>query len=96
VRWFLVTVRAFTAFLILHGLLFVLLVAFQCMPVSSVWDRSNDNRTCINMTAVGYAGAAFSIIEDLVIMALPIPELLKLQLTKKKKIALAIIFSLGS
>ncbi|EGY15287.1 uncharacterized protein VDAG_06141 [Verticillium dahliae VdLs.17] len=70
VRWFLVTVRAFIAFLILHGLLFVLLVAFQCMPVSSVWDRSNDNRTCINMTAVGYAGAAFSIIEDLVIRAL--------------------------
>ncbi|KAM0282352.1 hypothetical protein ACHAQH_003031 [Verticillium albo-atrum] len=96
VRWFLITVRAFIAFLIVHGLLFVLLVAFQCMPVSSVWDRSNNDRTCINMTAVGYAGAAFSIIEDLVIMALPVPELLKLQLTRKKKIALAIIFALGS
>ncbi|KAM0329411.1 hypothetical protein ACHAQA_004718 [Verticillium albo-atrum] len=96
VRWFLVTVRAFIAFLILHGLLFVLLVAFQCTPVSSVWDRSNLDRTCINMTAVGYAGAVCSIVEDLVIMALPVPELLKLQLTKKKKIALAIIFALGS
>ncbi|KAG7054311.1 integral membrane protein [Colletotrichum scovillei] len=95
-KWFQLTVRYFIMFLLLHGLIFLLVIVFQCTPVSSVWDRSNPNRTCLNVTAIGYAGAVFSIVEDLVILVLPIPELVKLQLNIRKKIALGFMFSLGS
>lgn len=95
-KWFQLTVRYFIMFLLLHGLIFLLVIIFQCTPVSSVWDRSNPNRTCLNVTAIGYAGAVFSIVEDLVILVLPIPELVKLQLNIRKKIALGFMFSLGS
>nr|XP_036578530.1 uncharacterized protein CTRU02_11450 [Colletotrichum truncatum]KAF6785825.1 integral membrane protein [Colletotrichum truncatum] len=95
-RWFQLTVRYFIAFLLSHGLIFLLVIIFQCTPISSIWDRSNSNRKCLDVTAIGYAGAVFSIIEDLVILVLPIPELIKLQLNIRKKIALGLMFSLGS
>ncbi|GKT97107.1 integral membrane protein [Colletotrichum tofieldiae] len=95
-RWFQLTVRYFIIFLLVHGAIFLLVIIFQCTPISSTWDRSIPNRKCLNVTAIGYAGAVFSIAEDLVILALPIPELLKLQLNIRKKIALGFMFSLGS
>ncbi|KAI8308507.1 hypothetical protein K4K61_002525 [Colletotrichum sp. SAR11_59] len=95
-KWFQLTVRYFIMFLLLHGLIFLLTIVFQCTPISSIWDRSNSNRKCLDVTAIGYAGAVFSIVEDLVILVLPIPELYKLQLNIRKKIALGFMFSLGS
>ncbi|KAF6833674.1 hypothetical protein CPLU01_05395 [Colletotrichum plurivorum] len=95
-RWFQLTVRYFIGFLFLHGLIFLLVIIFQCTPISSIWDRSLADRKCLDVTAIGYAGAVTSIIEDLVILVLPIPELVKLQLNIRKKIALGLMFSLGS
>ncbi|TDZ33059.1 Satratoxin biosynthesis SC1 cluster protein 4 [Colletotrichum spinosum] len=95
-RWFQLTVRYFSVFLLLHGLIFLLLIILQCMPISSIWDRSIADRKCMNVTAVGYAGAVCSIVEDLVILLLPIAELIKLQLNFRKKMALGLMFSLGS
>ena len=51
---------------------------------------------CINLTAIVYSGAAFSIVEDLVIMLLPISELKGLNLDLRKRIALVFMFALGS
>ncbi|KAF9872490.1 integral membrane protein [Colletotrichum karsti] len=95
-KWFQLTVRYFIIFLFSHGFIFLLLIIFQCTPISSIWDRSNSVRKCMDVTAIGYAGAVFSIVEDLVILILPIPELYKLQLNIRKKIALGLMFSLGS
>ncbi|KAI9147983.1 Satratoxin biosynthesis SC7 cluster protein [Paramyrothecium foliicola] len=94
-RWFRLAVWGCIAFLISHGLLFLLLITFQCIPVNAIWDRSISAK-CLNVTAVGWAGAVFSILEDIVILVLPIPEVLKLQLTFKKKVALCLMFSIGS
>lgn len=43
-----------------------------------------------------YAGSAISIFEDLVVILLPIMELGKLSFTRRKKVALGFMFSLGS
>jgi hypothetical protein len=43
-----------------------------------------------------YAAAGLSILEDLVIMLLPVMELKALKLDLKKKLALAFMFALGS
>ncbi|WDK20004.1 heterokaryon incompatibility protein [Colletotrichum graminicola] len=64
-------------------------------PIESNWDRYIEGR-CFNVTAIVYAGAACSILEDLFLIVLPIPELLKLQLSSKKRIALVFMFALGS
>ncbi|KAK2018544.1 integral membrane protein [Colletotrichum eremochloae] len=95
-RWFQLTVRCFIPFLLLHGLVFVLATAFQCNPIASAWDKNNPNRTCLDTNIVWYCGAGVSLAEEVVILFLPIPELAKLQIDIRKKVALSFMFSLGS
>ncbi|GJC78097.1 hypothetical protein ColLi_00935 [Colletotrichum liriopes] len=59
---------------------------FECSPVASIWDRTLDGQ-CIDLNAVTLASAILSIVEDFVILAMPIQQLKKLQLTRKKKMA---------
>lgn len=94
-RTFRIAVWSAAAFLIGHGLIFLGLVIFQCTPIASVWNRNLESK-CLHLTAIGYAGAVFSIVEDIAILILPIPELLKLQLGGRKKAALLFMFSIGS
>lgn len=82
-------------FLTTHGLVFLFLVIFQCDPIRSVWDKTVP-ATCMKLKAISAAGAILAIVEDLVILALPIREVFKLQLTFKKKVAVCFIFSVGS
>ncbi|KAK2041521.1 integral membrane protein [Colletotrichum somersetense] len=85
-RKFQIAVYIVLAVLITHGLLFVLLIMFECTPVAAIWDRTLE-RKCIDINAVTLASAILSIIEDFVILAMPISELKRLQLTRKKKTA---------
>ncbi|KAK1633205.1 hypothetical protein BDP81DRAFT_326760 [Colletotrichum phormii] len=95
-RWFYLTTQLFILFLILHAAIFLFLVIFECTPITSTWDLDDPSRKCMNIAAIGYSGAVFSVIEDIAILALPIPELLRLQLSTKKKLWLSLIFGLGS
>ncbi|OHX00889.1 integral membrane protein [Colletotrichum incanum] len=78
-----------------HGLIFIFLIMFECSPVASIWDRTLD-RKCIDLNAATLASAILSIVEDFAILAMPIQQLKKLQLTRKKKMAVGLMFSLGS
>ncbi|PVH74150.1 hypothetical protein DL98DRAFT_519467 [Cadophora sp. DSE1049] len=82
-------------FLILHGMVYLFLVIFQCTPIAFIWDRSLTGK-CLNLNVIGYSGAAASILEDFFILVLPIFEIKNLQLGKGKKWNLFLMFSIGS
>ncbi|KAK1633934.1 hypothetical protein BDP81DRAFT_379221 [Colletotrichum phormii] len=94
-RKFRLAVKFYMVFLFSHGFMFLLLTVFQCLPIQSIWNRSIQGH-CLNMSAISYAGAACSIIEDIILIVIPIPELMKLQLGKKKRLALVCMFAIGS
>ena len=81
--------------IILTSVSFSLAVTFQCIPIRAAWDLSIDAK-CINSTATIYAAAAISILQDCVIIVLPIPELKALHLSWPKRITLMFMFALGS
>lgn len=83
------------AFVATHGLAFIFTIFFQCKPIKSSWDPAT-NKNCLSAPAIGFAGAGFSIVEDLVIIFLPLPQLLRLQVRTTQKIALIFMFSIGS
>ena len=83
------------AFMIGHGTIFVFVIVFQCTPVAAVWDRELQGK-CLNVNAIGYAGAVMAVVEDLVLMVLPIPELLKLQISGRKRLSVGIMFCVAS
>ncbi|PMD54820.1 uncharacterized protein K444DRAFT_633723 [Hyaloscypha bicolor E] len=72
------------------------LTIFACQPVSFFWDRDIRGGKCLDIKAVAYAISTVGIVEDLVIVALPLPLLVKLQMSTRKKIGIGFMLILGS
>ncbi|KAF9700165.1 hypothetical protein EKO04_001959 [Ascochyta lentis] len=97
IRWFRWSVRGMVAFMFVHGFVFFLLVVFQCWPVRSIWDKTVTDAKCLPVSAViGFTGAALSIVEDIIILLLPLPVVWKLQMSIRKKIGVILLISVGS
>ncbi|KAI6710951.1 integral membrane protein [Diplocarpon mali] len=78
-----------------HAVAFVFAVVFQCTPVRSIWDRQIPGH-CINRQAMIYTGAGISIFEDFAIMFIPILELRRLNMSRRKRAAIGFMFAVGS
>jgi hypothetical protein len=78
-----------------HTVAFLIGDMFQCVPVDAVWMPQRMGK-CLDFNAFSFAGAGLSIFEDIVITLLPISELKGLNLTLRKRIALCLMFALGS
>lgn len=76
------------------GILQLLLVIFQCRPVSGFWDKTIDSK-CLPLAPLWYIHAAGNIAIDLAIIALPLPILNNLALPFYEKLAVLGVFSLG-
>lgn len=82
-------------FVLVSTVAFVFATVFQCRPVSFAWNKEIAGGKCIDFNAVTWANAAFNIAQDVLIVALPISEVRKLQLDPKKKMGLYMMFGLG-
>lgn len=80
------------------GIVFVIVAIFQCRPVSyywSGWDGESSGR-CVNVNALAWSNAVISIVLDFWMLAIPMSQLIHLQLHWKKKIGVAIMFCVGT
>ncbi|RHZ52698.1 hypothetical protein CDV55_103566 [Aspergillus turcosus] len=84
------------AFLTAWGLAYILVTIFQCTPVAAFWDKTITHKTCVNSKAQWLSYAVINIVCDVLILAMPIYPVSKLHLARGKKIALAVIFGLGT
>ncbi len=89
-------VYGLNAFLAFHGILYFLLTALQCLPVDSIWDRYITDRRCINANAIIYSSAILSIFEDVAILLLPIRQVWRLNIHRRRRLTLLALFSIGS
>jgi hypothetical protein len=72
-----------------------LMTVFSCHPVAYFWDRDLHGQ-CLDVNALAYANSGMSIAQDLIIIALPLPVLTKVNMSMKRKIGVAIMFAVGS
>ncbi|CEJ57789.1 hypothetical protein PMG11_06469 [Penicillium brasilianum] len=79
---------------VINQLVFAVIISVSCIPVAKQWDSSIEGK-CIDTIPFYFALAGTSIGLDLVIIALPLPVLWRLQLRLKQKIILAGLFALG-
>jgi len=82
-------------FISLHGIVYTFIIAFQCSPVTSIWDHAVSAK-CLNKSAIVFSGAALSILQDFLVLALPIPFVRSLNMKVGKRINLIVMFSIGS
>ncbi|KAJ5650413.1 uncharacterized protein N7484_004136 [Penicillium longicatenatum] len=82
---------------ICFGLTFLFGFAFQCSPVSYNWDGWDGEHKgmCVETNPLVVAAAAFNIVLDIWVIALPIPRVLTLQASMNTKLQVVFMFSIG-
>lgn len=90
---------AIMAWVSISSALFILLQIFQCMPVDAIWRSWKgdypDSYRCLDVNSLVYAAAGCSIAQDVTILVLPLPLILRLNTTCRKA-AIVVMFSLGT
>lgn len=67
---------------------------FTCIPVEAFW-KDNVPGKCMNLYAMWFTNAGMNIAIDIAIIVLPLPVLSKLQLPRRQKQALIVVFAFG-
>ncbi|KAI9684642.1 MAG: hypothetical protein M1829_000015 [Trizodia sp. TS-e1964] len=73
---------------------FTFVVVFQCQPIHRAWQRTIPG-SCLDVKAIFISASALNMATDLVVLALPMSIVWALQISRKQKIALTAIFTLG-
>ena len=94
--WFRYAAFATVGIITMSTTIISLMTIFSCRPIPYFWNRNIRGGHCPNVNALAYANSAMSIIQDLLIVALPLPVLVNLNMGKKKKIGVAFMFAVGS
>ncbi|KAE9982122.1 hypothetical protein EG328_011227 [Venturia inaequalis] len=84
---------------VLYTIGFASTMTFACMPISAVWtvwDGTRKPDYCINQNTFYLVAAAVNICLDFAIVLIPIPDLIKLNLSSRKKLFLCAIFGVGA
>ncbi|KAG8664691.1 uncharacterized protein FPOAC1_013471 [Fusarium poae] len=72
-------------------------VLFACKPIAAGWDvRMSVGATCINRPPIYITQAAFGCITDVMLLVLPIPTVIGLQMSTRQKLGLVGLFAIGS
>ncbi|KAH7418087.1 hypothetical protein BKA64DRAFT_187790 [Cadophora sp. MPI-SDFR-AT-0126] len=66
-----------------------------CRPLTFNWNPTIEGGVCGDRNTVYVSAGALNVVTDFMVMALPIPHILKLQLHWRRKVGLVIMFSLG-
>jgi hypothetical protein len=81
-------------------IVFDILAIAQCRPISFFWiswDRLHEGEgKCIGVNALGWAIAAASIILDVWMLAIPLSQLVQLQMKWQRKVAVGLMFTVGT
>ena len=81
------------------GISFAFTIIFQCTPISFFWSGFDDPvpaGSCIDINIYAWTVASFNFALDLWLLVLPMPELLKLSLPRRKKVVVCLMFAVGS
>lgn len=73
---------------------FVFVIIFQCTPVSNAWKLAPQGY-CVNFNAATWSYSGVNVLQDVIVIVLPITQVIALQMSLRKKIGVIMIFVLG-
>lgn len=83
-------------FILFPSVAIILVTIFSCQPVAYFWDRDIPNGTCLDVSALAYANSGFAVAQDTTLILMPIFMLWGLNMSRKKKIFIGLMFAVGS
>lgn len=79
-----------------YNLAILLVVLFGCTPFRKSWDLTILEGSCVDRGAVYICTAALGILSDLILLIMPLPVILQLQMPQRQKAGLVVLFVIGS
>jgi len=89
------TCHAVQAFIFVSGVAYIIGTFFQCTPVAAFWNKSIQHKWCFNQKPWWISYAALQILLDFVLLALPVRQVLKLQMSRLERFGLILVFCTG-
>ncbi|ENI07151.1 hypothetical protein COCC4DRAFT_70612 [Bipolaris maydis ATCC 48331] len=85
------------ALCVAYGVVFTVITTFKCTPIDYTWTSWDGQHkgTCIDFHVFAASAAAVNITIEIMVLALPIPELLKLAMSLRSKLYIIAMFSVG-
>lgn len=68
---------------------------FECIPVVGAWTLMGNEARCYTFVDFLYASTAINVTTDLILCIAPIPLFWRLQLPRRQKIMISVLFFLG-
>ncbi|RMZ87274.1 hypothetical protein DV736_g5504, partial [Chaetothyriales sp. CBS 134916] len=94
-RYIRLTMHIMASFIVAVWLVQIFSNIFQCNPIKGTWDFEVKGTKCISFVSVYYFSSSFSILTDLLLCILPLPQVWKLKLSTREKWILSALFGLG-
>ncbi|KAH7251603.1 hypothetical protein BKA59DRAFT_492075 [Fusarium tricinctum] len=79
-----------------YNLAIMLVIIFGCTPFEKSWDFTILEGSCVNRPAVYICTAILGIASDLILLVMPLPMILRLQMPRRQKAGLVVLFVIGS
>jgi hypothetical protein len=91
-------IRYTLVFNTIYGFIFTIIAIVPCLPVSYYWTNwSEETRgQCVDINALVWANAAISIVLDVWMLAIPLYEVFRLQMSWRKRFSVALMFFVGT
>ncbi|KAH6719368.1 hypothetical protein BKA61DRAFT_669696 [Leptodontidium sp. MPI-SDFR-AT-0119] len=83
------------AFVVVFCTFVTLSAILQCIPISAAFDVATFPKGCWNMMAMNFFTSSVNTLTDIVILILPIPLLIKMNMQRTKKVILFLVLSSG-
>ena len=86
------------SFVVISTVVLLFLQIFQCRPIHKTWtgwENEDWGEYCLDLNKLAYAAACLSIAQDALLILLPMPHLVRLNIGVKTKIGVILMFSLG-
>jgi hypothetical protein len=92
---FKITAYIVLVYIITTSIVSFLITIFVCRPVSFYWNRDIEGK-CMDPQVIAYACSACAIVQDLILLILPLAFIRNLQMMRHRKIGAILMFSIGS
>lgn len=81
-----------------YCVIFFFIEAFNCNPVEKVWHglTYTGKFSCFDNSMVEFVIGGFNIATDTIVLVMPVPIILNLQMDRKRKLGLLLLFSTGA
>jgi hypothetical protein len=87
-------VVAVATFVVLWLITIEIPIFLICRPLHAFWNPRLP-KNCLDATAMIYYITSSNLATDLVLFVLPVPVIIRLHITMRKKVAICILFSIG-